>query len=592
MTVGDLAALGREPFPAGSHGTPTWLGAPERPLAASLHWRPGAPVREGVIIAPPLGHDRVTAHRGLLVLAELLADAGFAVVRFDWTGTGNSAPLLADSATAIWREDMRGVTAWLQAAGAASVSVVGLRSGCLLAAHAAQTWDESDSSLAVADPAARAASAESSAACPWRSLILWDPVGRGREFTRGQRALLANAVPDVDLGPDDVGPGLVLGEPVQQALRALTILPEVLGKILDLTTVLRKGRGSAFDDELRSVSSSCWGYDGAADFLERPSFLARLPRGTLLKLVAGFVAGAPEAGVPFLPHIVTTARIPTSFGDVTEQFVRLPPHGLSGILTTPLAAAVDRGSMLLIQAAAEPLDGPGGLWTEGARRVAQTGITSLRADRRRAGDAGDLEADGDPLLYSTSFKEDSIDAARWLAETTGKAPILAGLCSGGYWALQTAARVPARGVLAIGPLVYETDPDAVPLAEQTLVADGTVAAARTLDHILPTGPRARLKQRMPYSVWRFLARRGRARGVEPLLNAIGCSVPVVLAFASTDWAVFRRQRGPESVATLRRAGRSIVAVEDTALDHSLLTGAARHRALDLLTEIALDGSER
>ncbi len=592
MTVGDLAAEGRDPFPGGSHGTPAWLGAPGRPLAASLHWRPGRPVREGLIIAPPLGHDRVTAHRGLLVLAELLADVGFAVVRFDWTGTGNSAPLLSDSATAIWREDMRAVTAWLQAAGAPSVSVVGLRSGCLLAAHTAQTWDESDSSLEVGDPAARLPSAESSATCPWRSLILWDPVGRGREFTRGQRTLLANAVPDVELSPDDVGPGLVLGQPVQRALRALMIRPEALGAILDLTAVLRKGRGSAFDDELRSVSSSCWEYDGAADFLERPSFLARLPRGTLLKLVAGFVAGAPEAGVHFLPHIVTTARIPTSCGDVNEQFVKLPRHGLSGILTTPVAAAADRGCMLLIQAAAEPLDGPDGLWTEAARRVAHTGVTALRADRRGAGDASDLRADVDPLPYSTSFMEDSVDAATWLAESTGRPPILAGLCSGGYWALQTAARVPARGVLAIGPLVYETDPEAVPLAEQRLVADGTVAAARALDHILPTGPRARVKQRMPYAVWQFLARRGRARGVEPLLKAVECSVPVVLAFASTDWAVFRRQRGPESVAALRRAGRSIVAVEDTALDHSLLTGAARHRALDLLTDIALDSSER
>jgi alpha/beta superfamily hydrolase len=47
--------------------------------------------RTGVVLCNPIGDDLVRAHRPLRHLAERLASAGFAVLRFDFDGTGHSA---------------------------------------------------------------------------------------------------------------------------------------------------------------------------------------------------------------------------------------------------------------------------------------------------------------------------------------------------------------------------------------------------------------------------------------------------------------------------------------------------------------------
>src|SRR6185312_15536152 len=105
---------------------PIVFGSADDPL---FGWFPAprAPARRaGVVICNPIGDDYVRAHRALRHLAERLQRAGFAVLRFDFGGTGDS---VGDVGRAI--DELRARS------GVEEVCVAGLRLGATLAAVAA-----------------------------------------------------------------------------------------------------------------------------------------------------------------------------------------------------------------------------------------------------------------------------------------------------------------------------------------------------------------------------------------------------------------------------------------------------------------------
>ena len=70
---------------------PFLFGPPERPRFGWHHPPVGASRACGVVVCNPIGDDAIRAHRALRHLAERLAAAGFAVLRFDFDGTGDSS---------------------------------------------------------------------------------------------------------------------------------------------------------------------------------------------------------------------------------------------------------------------------------------------------------------------------------------------------------------------------------------------------------------------------------------------------------------------------------------------------------------------
>ena len=69
---------------------PLYIGAGDAPRLAWYH-APEVRSGQGVVICPPLGHEYISAYRSLRELADRLAAAGVAVLRFDYHGTGDSA---------------------------------------------------------------------------------------------------------------------------------------------------------------------------------------------------------------------------------------------------------------------------------------------------------------------------------------------------------------------------------------------------------------------------------------------------------------------------------------------------------------------
>ncbi|MGQ0722521.1 MAG: alpha/beta fold hydrolase [Candidatus Eiseniibacteriota bacterium] len=123
---------GLDVFRFGSSASPK-LGCFHRPEVGA------ASRRTAVVLCPPLGHETIRSHRAYRRLAGELAAAGHAVLRFDLTGTGDSAG----------GEELWGLETWTadvvdamdevlrRGSGASSLCLVGGRLGAALAVRAA-----------------------------------------------------------------------------------------------------------------------------------------------------------------------------------------------------------------------------------------------------------------------------------------------------------------------------------------------------------------------------------------------------------------------------------------------------------------------
>jgi uncharacterized protein len=158
-----------------------FFGPPDRQLFGYHHVPRGA-ARGAVVLCAPWGWEYDFSHRALLVLAKRLAAGGSHVLRFDYTGTGDSWGETTEADLLCWRDDTGLAIKELRSmSGVETVDLVGLRLGAYVAAQAA-----------VAHPEVR-------------RLILWDPIVDGRLWLRELRATPAT----VGQGLTEAGNALV-----------------------------------------------------------------------------------------------------------------------------------------------------------------------------------------------------------------------------------------------------------------------------------------------------------------------------------------------------------------------------------------------
>ena len=135
-------------------------------LYGCLH--PGSRSDRGVIVCYPIGHEYITFHRAARQIATQTSRAGLPTLRFDYSGTGDSAGSLGKARLDDWISDVQQAMDELRArTGVEKLSLIGVRLGAALALLASQDRDDIE------------------------SLALWDPIiwGRGylRELTQDTR---------------------------------------------------------------------------------------------------------------------------------------------------------------------------------------------------------------------------------------------------------------------------------------------------------------------------------------------------------------------------------------------------------------------
>lgn len=95
----------------------------------------------------PFAEEMNKSRRMVALQARILAEHGYAVLQIDLHGCGDSSGDFGDATWQSWLQDVHDAHAWLRSKTAAPLWLWGLRSGCLLAAEAAQQIDEPASFL-------------------------------------------------------------------------------------------------------------------------------------------------------------------------------------------------------------------------------------------------------------------------------------------------------------------------------------------------------------------------------------------------------------------------------------------------------------
>jgi len=411
-----------------------------RSLFAWLHRPAGVVAHHGVLICPPLGHELVHAHRSLRHLADRLATSGFAAMRFDYDGTGDSEGTDHDAQRMpTWVANVNDAVQWLkQEAGCDVVSLIGLRMGATLAAlHAEEHRVE--------------------------SLVLWEPVVKGRRYVRELTALNLAASQTTNPASMIEAVGFVFTNDTAQALAKvdlLTVSPQFSSGLM-----VRSDKGSkdtALKDHLDTLSSDvqqvC--YPGFEEMMAEPQH-AEVPSAALEGIVdwlASRELQLPELGPARrldAPAMMTMHGSPP----VRESLQQIAAESeLFSILTERVDGGTARPWIVMLNGGAAYHIGPGRLHVQLARHLATLGYPCLRMDISGLGDspADDPRHENDAYA-ATAFRDVALTCDYLNRLQPDRPIVLMGLCSGAYAAFQSVVQLPhpalIEGIL-LNPLTF------------------------------------------------------------------------------------------------------------------------------------------
>ncbi len=415
---------------------PFYFGAPT-PALFGWHHAPQGPAQPiAVLLVSAVGFEHVRAYRVFRRLAEMLADAGFHALRFDFRGLGNSLGPSSPEHLQPWRDDVHAAIDELKVrAGVAHVAIVGLRLGATIALDTA--FDRGDVA----------------------AFALWSPCPSGRGFLREQ-ALASRLAAPGDKPADGVD---ILGFAPSEALTV------ELGA-LSLTTlrgapsapVLIVGSSTAPTEE--SLAEALAKLGASVRFEHLPGTSPVLPNGEgsdgpepALRALVGWLETAHFNGRSgeFSQPRGTSVAVPTT---LREAPLRLGGGGrLFGIVTTPLDARARRGAAVLVlnpsvldpQLARDVGSHP--LTVSLTRGFASLGFTAFRFDL-----TGAARVESGPVDRAREAQDAVREAMDKLSETYGPSRfILVGFCLGATLAFRVARSEPrVVGATLVNPVFF------------------------------------------------------------------------------------------------------------------------------------------
>jgi predicted alpha/beta hydrolase len=448
---------------------PLWFGPLARPLFGWLH-RPAAPgaLTAGIVICNPFGNEALCAHRSIRHLARAAAAAGFAALRFDYDGSGDSAGHCFElQRLAAWLASVNeAIDTLRETTGVGRVYLAGFRLGATIAALACLGRRDLSGLIAIA------------------------PVVNGGAYVRELRLLqrAMDAKREVN-SQEHAGYlescGFLLTTETQTELRAidLTRLSAapcerilVLDRAempVDLALVPAwRARGATVERRaVRGYTEMMLDpHDSAVPEELIAATLHWLRAQESAAVAAPAVASAPSAAAARSPRVRATLAAPAvpdpvtapDAGDVVGETL-LEFGGdvpLFGVLTTPAAprptAADHRPTVVLLNAGAVHHVGPNRMYVTFARHLARLGHSVLRLDIAGIGDSDPRPGEAENVVYAPAALRDLHSALEFLHRQRGAGDLrVIGLCSGAYHAFKGAVQgLPLQAVVAVNPLSF------------------------------------------------------------------------------------------------------------------------------------------
>ncbi|WP_174060509.1 serine aminopeptidase domain-containing protein [Agrobacterium tumefaciens] len=393
-----------------------------------------------VLFVSPWGMEELCTRKFQRVVAERLAAAGVASLRFDYHGAGDALDPEDVDRAADWLSDTRAALDYLKRlSGCSRVVVIAQGLGCLIAIQA------------LADAAAVGSMALLAPVVSGRSylreLAMWSSmIDDGLGLRPGQRMAEAGAIA-----------GMAMPVGVADAIKKVNLAKLDTAPARSILVLSRPGRASDSDfaKQLAAIGAEVGEaeFEGYDDLVSSPT-LSKIPGDVVKRLrdwvlsktqttdAAGpqedFIVNAPQRGRGFLEQ-------PVQFGEAGRLF---------GVFCEP-DDRVAVSSVLLLGAAYDRHAGWGRLSVQTARLLAREGIASLRFDAANIADSPPVKNAPDQVLYDVTQNDDVAAALDFLSRR-GKGPVVAaGRCSGAYLAFNGAlADDRISGVVAVNPVVF------------------------------------------------------------------------------------------------------------------------------------------
>jgi pimeloyl-ACP methyl ester carboxylesterase len=508
----------------------------------------------------PLGHEANNALWAMQSAADGLAAAGIACVRFDYTGTRDSAGAFEDPGRLKeWLTDIDAAVALGRSLGPERVVLVGMRMGCLLAAEAVAAGTAVD------------------------GLVHWDPCATGRSFFRIEKALLAAGYGAAQPGDGSVvGPAFRYTPETVADLTPLELAPTpgtrtlVLAREGDRGVAKARTRFAAEHVDWEEVS-------GQPELLDVPPDMTRLPERAVERAVAWTRShfGGPTAEIR-RPVAQETALVSEEgMPAVRERPIWLGPHRLFAMAAEPDASKASAQTVVFLSAGALDHGGPGRLWVTLARRLASAGVPSVRVDFDGVGETFGRPGQPRNVPKPPEAIDDVCDLAAALGQADAADLVLVGLSSGGYHAIEAGLRLHPWGVAAINPGLAGWVPER---------DEGPTDPRRRAYRPMPT-PLRRLAVkhlRVAGWIWRATLQVWVTRSPNcPVAEVARRGTPVLKIVNEHDSVQFERSLY-WSIVWRRLKRRGLLMVDRVpGGDHSLYTQAGEERASVLLTDWVL-----
>ncbi len=397
-----------------------------------MHPCGGAGAEVAVLICGALSREALDAHHSLRVLASDFAAAGYPTMRFDYSGQGDSSDILGNDAVCgqhwlIWQRNINEAADRLRRiTGARRLILCGIRIGATLAVLTA----ERRSDIA--------------------GLILLAPVMRGRSYLRqlqvqgalqhDKAASKAAGLEFQELRLDQQAIEMINDVDLRQSKLKqgvkVAIFHEPSSRLIAETLAAWERLGAAtechpFGGLEPLTCSDTQGYKVPADSRPIIDWMRRVIPNEARPAHAAMRQAAMRQGDATL-RLHGCMETPLRFG---------PDDRLFGILCQP-ETGPSGVAVIIVNTGRNPHSGLGRFGVEFARRMAASGITSLRMDFAGLGDS--IGAPPEKNMRSDVFEDDrlmDVSAAITALEERGFCNFTVhGVCSGAYHALHAAAR--------------------------------------------------------------------------------------------------------------------------------------------------------